>query len=97
MPQNKKSSVDQIVSFWFGLHGQCSPLLLNWDTTNVVSSEVMQTQCVCVCLCVCMCLWVGVLYLYIREDYFKHRSYRVRTFLEREDILTGPHLSKGLF
>ena len=28
---------------------------------------------------------------------FKHRSYIMRTFLESEDILTGPHFFIGLF
>ena len=37
------------------------------------------------------------MYLHLCEDLFKQRPSRVRTFLESEDVLTGPHFFKELF
>ncbi len=48
----------------------------------------------CVCVCVCVCVF---LYLHLSEDQSEFLTDKVRSFLENEDILAGPHYAARLF
>ena len=90
-------------SFSFGQQGSRHRLTAWYANGRQVCTEVafktLQTVltgwedklCVSVCLCLCVCV-----FLTICEDHFAQRPYRLRTFLESEDILAGPPFFKGL-
>ena len=51
-------------------------------------------QCVCVTVCVSLSLFLELLHTEYKN---LHSTANVRTFLERDDILTAPHNFKRLF